>query len=68
MEGEKKRARLRRGSRGKKANPNSEPIQEYDFFVTRNGGDTEEATPADHSIKVKKKNGRNKSTTFFLSN
>ena len=66
MEGEKKRASSR-CSKGKKANLNPGPIQEYDFFVTRDGGDTKEAAAADHSIKAKKKGGRNKSTSFFLS-
>jgi hypothetical protein len=66
MEGEKKRTSLR-SSRGKKANLNPKPIQEYDFFVTRDGDDTEEAAPADHSVRAKKKGSRNKSTSFFLS-
>ena len=55
------------GSKGKKEIVKSVPIQEYDFFVTRDGGDTEKTAPADHSVKVKKKGGRNKSTSFFLS-
>jgi hypothetical protein len=66
MEGEKKRAGLT-GGKVKKEIVNSVPIQEYDFFVTRDGGDTEKTTPADHSVKAKKKGGRNKSTSFFLS-
>ncbi|MDP1989613.1 MAG: hypothetical protein Q8K00_01215 [Syntrophales bacterium] len=66
MEGENKRAGLV-GSKGKKEIVNSVPIQEYDFFVTRDGSDTEETAPADQSGKVKKKGGRNKSTSFFLS-
>ena len=53
-------------------NVNPGPIQEYDFFVTRDGDDTKEIAPkeiapADQSVKVKKKDGRNKSTSFFLS-
>jgi hypothetical protein len=66
MKGEKKRAGLT-GSKRKKKNVNSGPIQEYDFFVTRDGGDTKETVPADQSVKVKKRGGRNKSTSFFLS-
>jgi len=66
MEGEKKKAGLA-GSKGKKEIVNSGPIQEYDFFVIRDGGDTEETAPVDHSVKAKKKGGRNKSTSFFLS-
>jgi len=66
MEGEKKRAGLT-GSKRKKKNVNSETIQEYDFFVTRDGDDTEETAPADQSVKMKKKDGRNKSSSFFLS-
>jgi hypothetical protein len=65
MEGEKKRAGLT-GSKGKKEIDNSVPIQEYDFFVTRDGGNMEETAPADQSVEVKKK-ARNKSTSFFLS-
>jgi hypothetical protein len=66
MEGERKRTGLT-GSKGKKKIVNSAPIQEYDFFVTRDGGDIEETAPADQSVKVRKKGGRNKSTSFFLS-
>jgi hypothetical protein len=66
MEGEKKRAGSA-GGKQKKEEINTQPIQEYDFFVTRDGGDTEDPTPLDHSVKVKKKGGRNKSTSFFLS-
>jgi hypothetical protein len=66
MEGENKRAGLV-GSKAKKEIVNSVPIQEYDFFVTRDGGDIEETAPADQSVKVKKKGGGNKSTSFFLS-
>jgi hypothetical protein len=66
MEGEKKRAGIT-GGKGKKETVSSVPIQEYDFFVTRDGGDTEETPPADQSVNVKKKGGRNKSTSFFLS-
>ena len=66
MEGEKKRPSSRL-SKGKKAKLNSGSIQEYDFFVTQDGGETEEAAPADHSIRDRKKGGRKKSTFFFLS-
>ena len=66
MEGEKKRAGLT-GSKRKKKNVNSGPIQEYDFFVARDGDDTEETAPADQSVESKKKDGRNKSSSFFLS-
>lgn len=66
MEGEKKRAGSRSG-KGKKGNLSSGPIQEYDFFVTRDGSDREETVPADRSIKARRKGGRNKSTSFFLS-
>lgn len=66
MEGEEKRAGSR-SRKGKKTTLNPGPIHEYDFFVKREGGDTQEAAPADHSIKAKKKGGRNKSTSFFLS-
>jgi hypothetical protein len=66
MEGEKKRAGLA-GSKRKKQAVNSGPIQEYDFFVIREEGGTVETAPPDHSVKVKKKGGRNKSTSFFLS-
>jgi hypothetical protein len=66
MEGDKKRAGLA-GSKWKKKNAGSGPIQEYDFFVTRDGEDADETAPVDHSDKVKKKGSRNKSTSFFLS-
>ena len=66
MEGEKKKAGLA-GSKEKKEIIKSVPIQEYDFFVTRDGGDTEKTAPADHSVKAKKKDGRSKSTSFFFS-
>jgi hypothetical protein len=66
MEGENKKAGLV-GSKGKKEIVNSGPIQEYDFFVTRDGDDTAETAPADQPVKVKKKGGQNKSTSFFLS-
>jgi hypothetical protein len=65
MEGEKKATP--RSRTGKGVNPNPEPIQEYDFFVTRDEGDAEEAAPADHPVKEKKRGCRNKSTSFFLS-
>ena len=66
MEGEKKRAGSRRG-KGEKGNLGSGPIQEYDFFVTRDGSGREETVPADRSIKARRKGSRNKSTSFFLS-
>jgi hypothetical protein len=66
MGGEKKKAGTT-GGKGKKEVVNSVPIQEYDFFVTRDGGKTEDNAPLDPSVKVKKKGGRNKSTSFFLS-
>ncbi|MBA4423289.1 MAG: hypothetical protein C0390_09355 [Syntrophus sp. (in: bacteria)] len=67
MEGEKK-SPSPRSSKGKKAKLNSGSIQEYDFFVTREEGETEEAAPADHTIRARKKGGKKKSRSFFLSN
>jgi hypothetical protein len=65
MEGEKKKAGSAGGTQ-KKKKVNATPIQEYDFFVMRDGGETDETVPADHSLK-EKKSSRKKSTSFFLS-
>jgi hypothetical protein len=66
MEGEKRKGDSQ-GCKGREANLNPDRILEYDFFVTQDGGETPEATPADRREKTKKKSGRNNSTTFFLS-
>ncbi len=66
MGGEKKRAGST-GEKGKKESANSTPIQEYDFFVMRDGGEAEESSSADQSVKAKRKSGRNKSASFFIS-
>lgn len=65
MGGEKKKTGSA-GGKQKKEKVNSAPIQEYDFFVMRDGGAVEETVPADHSVK-EKKSSRKKSTSFFLS-
>jgi hypothetical protein len=65
MGGEKKRAGSA-GGKQKKEKVNSVPIQEYDFFVMRDGGVVEETVPADLSVK-EKKSCRKKSSSFFLS-
>jgi hypothetical protein len=57
-----------RGGKEKKAEPNPDSNQEYDFFVTQDrGGDTEESAVADQRVKGKEKYGRNKGAHFFLS-
>jgi len=67
MAGEKRQGNAQ-GSEGREANLNPDRIQEYDFFVTPDGGETSEGTPGGRREKTKKKkSGRNKSTTFFLS-
>lgn len=66
MGGEKKRTGSA-GGKQKKEKVNTTPIQEYDFFVVRDGGEGDETVPADHSVKEKKKSSRKKSTFFFLS-
>jgi hypothetical protein len=66
MEGEKQTENSQ-GSKGREANPNPDRIQEYDFFVTHEGSERSEANPDDRREKKRKKSGRNKSTTFFLS-
>ena len=66
MEGEGKRAHSRNG-KGKKANLNPGQIQEYDFFVTQDGGENRETSEPDRPVKAKKRCGRNKNTMFFFS-
>ena len=66
MEGEQKRAGIT-GRKKKKEDVKPGPNQEYDFFVIREEGGTVETAPPDDSVKVKKKGGRNKNTSFFLS-
>jgi hypothetical protein len=67
MEGDKKRVGLT-GSKRKKQTVNTSSNQEYDFFVIREEGGTVETDPPDHSsVKVKKRGGRNKNTSFLLS-
>ncbi len=66
MKGEKRKGNSQSRKEGE-ANLKRHRIQEYDFFVTPDGGDRPEVIPADHTEKAKKKSGRNKSTTFFLS-
>jgi len=66
MEGEGKRVYLRNG-KGKKANHNPCQIQEYDFFVTQDGGENRETSDPDRPVKAKKRYGRNKDTMFSLS-
>lgn len=66
MEGEKKKAGSRSCIR-KKANLKPGSIQEYDFFVIRNGREAEEAAHADHLTKARKKAGRKKDGSFLLS-
>jgi hypothetical protein len=66
MEGEKWKGN-KQGTKGREVNVDPDQIQEYDFFVTPDGGERPESAPADRREKTKKKKGRNKSTTFFLS-
>jgi hypothetical protein len=66
MEGEGKRVHSRSG-KGKKANLDPGPIQEYDFFVTQDGMENQDTSEADRLTRVKKKCGRKKNTTFFVS-
>ncbi len=66
MEGEKGKGNSP-GHTGRKANLTSDLVREYDFFVTPDGGESADATPVDRPERAKKKGGRNKSTTFFLS-
>jgi hypothetical protein len=66
MEGEGKR-RHSRSCKGKKANLDPGPIQEYDFFVTQDGNENQESGPAEQHGKSGKKSSRNKPTDgFFL--
>jgi hypothetical protein len=65
MKGEKRKGNSQ-SSKGREANLNPDRIQEYDFFVTPDGGERPETTPADRREKAKKR-VRNKSTAFFLS-
>jgi hypothetical protein len=64
MEGEGKRVHLRSG-KGKKANLNPGQIEEYDFFVTQDGGENRETSEADRKVRAKKKCNRNRNTLFF---
>jgi hypothetical protein len=67
MQGERKRVQSRSGKE-KKAKPNADSIQEYDFFVTQDrGGEMQETAVADQRVKGKKKYGRGKGTDFFFS-
>jgi hypothetical protein len=66
MEGERKRIYSRSG-KGKKANLDPGPIQEYDFFVTQDEIEVEDTSETDRTTQVKKKCGRKKGTTFFVS-
>lgn len=66
MEGEKRKRDPQDGT-GRDSRRTLERIREYDFFVTRDGGESAEAAPADRGEKAKAKGRRNKSTTFFLS-
>lgn len=66
MEGEKSRT----GSKGykrKKSSPDPRPIQEYDFFVARDGLANEETVPADQWSSGRKKGSRKKGASFFLT-
>ena len=64
MGGEKKRAGSA-GGKQKKEKVNTTPIQEYDFFVMRDGGEADETVPADHSVKEKKKSVETRAHPFF---
>ena len=64
----KKRQEKKQGKKGRKADRNPDLIQEYDFFVTRVGGETPYDTPMNRSPQGKKMRAeRNKSRIFFLS-
>ncbi len=65
MEGENGKGNSQ-GSRENGANLAPDLLREYDFFVT-DGGQGADAAPVDRRERGKKKGGRNKSTTFFLS-
>jgi hypothetical protein len=65
MEGGGKRSYSRNGKR-KKAKLNPVQIQEYNFFVTQDGGEEEEMS-ANQPARAEKKCGRKRSTTFFFS-
>ena len=65
MRGEKKRTGSA-GGKQKKEKVNTTPIQEYDFFVMRDGGGADGAVPTDQLVKEKKKISRKKSPSFFL--
>jgi hypothetical protein len=66
MDGEKQKGNSQ-GGKGREADLNPDGIQEYDFFVAPDGGERMNANPDDRREKTKKKSGRNRSTTFFLS-
>ncbi len=66
MEGAKRKGKSH-GCKGRETSLSPVRVQEYDFFVTPDGGERMEAAPADRREKTKKKGSRNKSTTFFLS-
>ena len=66
MDGEGERVHSRSG-KGKKANLDHGPIQEYVFFVTQDGIENQDTVEADRPTRVKKKRGWKKSTTFFVS-
>jgi len=66
MEREGKRVHTRNG-KGKKATLSPRQIQEYDFFVTQDGGENRETTEEVRPARTKKKRGRNRSTALFFS-
>jgi hypothetical protein len=67
MEGNKKTDNMP-GNRGKKSGLRAIPLQEYDFFVAEEEGQSpQEAAPELRPAKPrKKKEVRNKSKAFFL--
>ncbi len=60
-----KRVRLRSG-KDREADLNPRQIQEYDFFVTQDGGESRETAESDRPAGAKKKSGRNKNTMSFF--
>ena len=66
MEGEQGKGKTQ-GYQGKGTDLGPDLVREYDFFVTPDGTESAEATPVKRREREKKRSGRNKSTTFFLS-
>ena len=65
MDGERKRVHSRDG-KGKKASADPGKIQEYDFFVTQDAIENQQASEVNRPKRTKKGRGRSKRTTFFI--